>query len=76
MNRRTRKFVGTLVMLLFVVLYALIVNALAAPILTGANKVVEAIFYVIAGLAWVPPLMVLIKWMEGGRDDTRPQRPV
>ncbi len=76
MSRRTRKFVGTLLMLVFVTVYALVVNALAAPVLTGANRVVEAIFYVVAGLAWVPPLMMLIKWMEGGRDDTRPQRPV
>lgn len=76
MNRRTRKFVGMLSMLLFVAVYALLVNALAAPILSGANKAVEAVFYFVAGLAWVPPLMVLIKWMEGGRDDTRPRRPV
>ena len=76
MNRRTRKLVGTVLMLLFVVVYALVVNALAAPILTNANKVVEAVFYVVAGLAWVPPLMLLIRWMEGGRDDTRPTRPV
>ena len=76
MSRRMRKFVGTLLMLLFVVAYALVVNAVAAPILSGASKVVEAIFYIVAGLAWVPPLMLLIRWMEGGRDDTRPQRPV
>ncbi len=76
MSRRMRKFVGTLLMLVFVMVYALVVNAIAAPILTGANRIVEAIFYIVAGLAWVPPLMVLIRWMEGGRDDTRPQRPV
>jgi Protein of unknown function (DUF2842) len=76
LTRRTRKLVGTIIMLLFVVVYALLVTALAAPILTRANKIVEAVFYVIAGLAWAPPLMVLIKWMEGGRDETRPKGPV
>ncbi len=76
MNRRTRKLVGTIVMLMFVVVYALLVSALAAPILTRANKVVEAAFYVIAGLAWAPPLMLLIRWMESGKDETRPQGPV
>ncbi len=76
MSRRTRKFVGTLLMMLFVAVYALVLNALAAPILSGANKAVEALFYVVGGLAWVPPLMLLIRWMEGGRDDTRPKRPV
>jgi hypothetical protein len=72
MTRRTRKLAGTVLMMIFVVVYALVVTALAAPILSGANKAVEAVFYVIAGLAWVPPLMLMIRWMEGGRDDTRP----
>jgi hypothetical protein len=76
MSRRMRKLVGTVLMLLFVVVYALVVTALAAPILRGANKAVEAIFYVVAGLAWAPPLMLMVKWMEGGRDDTRPRGPV
>jgi hypothetical protein len=76
MNRRTRKLVGTLLMLLFVFVYALVVTAIAAPVLMSANKAVEVFFYLIAGLAWVPPLMFLIRWMEGGRDDTRPTGPV
>jgi hypothetical protein len=72
MSRRTRKLVGTVLMLVFVVIYALLVTMLAQPVLRGASKLVEAIFYIVAGLAWVPPLMLMIKWMEGGRDDTRP----
>ena len=76
MRRRTRKLVGTLMMLCFVLLYALIVTALAAPILTGASKLTQGMFYAIAGLAWAPPLMLLIRWMEGGTDPTRPQGPV
>ena len=76
MSRRMRKFAGTFLMLAFVVLYALIVTAIAAPILTNASKILQAIFYLIAGLAWAPPLMLLIRWMEGGADATRPQGPV
>lgn len=76
MPRRTRKLVGTVLMLLFVMLYALIVTAVAAPILMGASKWVEAVFYAVAGLAWAPPLMLLIRWMEGGHDPDRPTGPV
>jgi hypothetical protein len=65
MTIRTRKLVGTLLMLVFVAVYALVVTALAAPVLLAANKAVEAAFYVVAGLAWAPPLMLLIRWMEG-----------
>jgi Protein of unknown function (DUF2842) len=76
MRRRTRKLVGTLVMLAFVLVYALVVTAVAAPILIGASQLVQAVFYAVAGLAWAPPLMVLIKWMEGGEDPDRPTGPV
>jgi Protein of unknown function (DUF2842) len=76
MNRRTRKLVGTIGMLLFVFVYALVVTTIAAPVLLSASKTVQGIFYAVAGLAWAPPLMVLIKWMEGGQDDTRPTGPV
>jgi Protein of unknown function (DUF2842) len=76
MTRRTRKFVGTILMLLFVFVYALVVTAIAAPVLLAASKLVQGVFYVVAGLAWVPPLMLMIRWMEGGRDDTRPTGPV
>ncbi len=72
MSRRMRKFVGTILMLVFVFVYALIVTAVAAPVLLSASKLVQGIFYAVAGLAWAPPLMLMIKWMEGGRDDTRP----
>ncbi|MGL5114854.1 MAG: DUF2842 domain-containing protein [Beijerinckiaceae bacterium] len=76
MRRRTRKLFGTVLMLLFVVVYALVVMAVAAPILTDASKLVQAVFYAVAGLAWAPPLMLLIRWMEGGVDPDRPTGPV
>jgi hypothetical protein len=72
MTRRNRKLIGTVLMLVFVFVYALVVTALAAPVLHDASKLVQGIFYVIAGLAWVPPLMLMIRWMEGGKDHTRP----
>jgi Protein of unknown function (DUF2842) len=76
MSRRMRKFAGTFLMLAFVVLYSLIVTAIAAPILTNASQLIQATFYLVAGLAWAPPLMLLIRWMEGGADPTRPRGPV
>jgi hypothetical protein len=76
MSRRTRKFIGTLAMLAFVLVYAMVVQAVAVAVLRDASKVVEVVFYCIAGLAWVPPLMLLIRWMEGGHDPGRPVGPV
>lgn len=52
-------------MLVFVVVYALIAMAFAQsrPI-QEAHGLVQTLCYVILGLAWVLPLMPLIKWME------------
>jgi hypothetical protein len=57
--------IGGAAMLAFVVVYALIAMALAQsrPI-QEAQGLVQTLCYVILGLAWVLPLMPLIKWME------------
>jgi len=62
--RRTRKFIGTIFMLIFVIVYALVVVALAQGRVQDAPKLVQTLFYVVAGLAWVLPILPLIRWME------------
>ena len=65
MPRRARKFIGGGVMIVFVVFYALIAMALAqSRPLQEAPALVQSLGYMILGLAWVLPLMPLIKWME------------
>jgi hypothetical protein len=63
--RRTRKFIGTIVTIIFVICYALIAMALAqSRIIQEAPGILQALYYVVLGLAWVLPLMPLIRWME------------
>jgi hypothetical protein len=65
MPRRTRKFIGAVVMVGFVLVYALIAMALAqARPIQNASALVQGIFYAALGIAWILPLMPLIKWME------------
>lgn len=64
MKQRSRKFVGTVAILVFVCAYALVAMALAQGRITEAPKLVQTIAYVALGLAWVLPLLPLIKWME------------
>ncbi|PPD16567.1 MAG: hypothetical protein CTY25_01085 [Methylobacterium sp.] len=65
MNPRLKKFIGTVIMVVFVIVYALVVMAIAPGIVgAGTSKLVELLFYLIAGLAWAVPLMPLIRWME------------
>ena len=65
MSARIRKLIGGIVMIVFVVVYALIAMALAqSRPLQEAPALVQTIGYIVLGLAWTLPLAPLIKWME------------
>ncbi len=68
MRTRKRKFVGTIVMVSFVMVYALVAMALAQsrPV-QEAPDLLRGLYYVIVGMAWVLPMLPLIKWMEGDK---------
>jgi hypothetical protein len=67
MNPRLRKLIGMIVMVVFVMVYALLAMALAqSKPIQEAGGLVKGLFYVVAGLGWVLPVMPLIKWMERG----------
>jgi len=63
MSPRIRKLVGTVLLLIVLAIYSLIVMLVASVLVTDGNKIIEMIFYAIAGLAWVLPAGYLIKWM-------------
>jgi len=64
MTQSHRKLIGTVAILVFVCVYALVAMALAQGRITDAPKLVQTIAYIALGLAWVLPLLPLIKWME------------
>jgi hypothetical protein len=61
---RTRKLVGTIALLVFLTVYALAAMVTAIILQVSASKAVELAYYVIAGLLWVIPAGLLIKWMQ------------
>lgn len=63
MRARTRKLLGTVLLLIVLIIYSLVVMLAAASVLPGSSKIVELIFYAVAGVAWVLPAGYLIKWM-------------
>ena len=64
MPRRTRKLVGTLAIIVFVFAYGPLAMALAESRIVEAPQVIQALAYAVIGLAWILPLMPLIRWME------------
>lgn len=64
MNIRTRKAIGTAAVVLWLTLYALVMMALGGAWIVGRGMAVELVFYILAGVAWIPVAMVIIKWMS------------
>ncbi len=66
-----RKLAGAVLILLLIVVWAALVASLSNfvgrwPIL------VQAVFYLVAGLAWIAPLKPLIRWIQTGRLKNEP----
>ncbi|HZT27553.1 MAG TPA: DUF2842 domain-containing protein [Pseudolabrys sp.] len=71
MSIRIRKLIGAVALLALVSVWSLLAMALAQSVLTDINGLVAALYYVVAGLGWVLPAMLLVKWM--GRPDVSNQ---
>ncbi len=68
---RTRKLIGTIVLLLFLGAYVLAAGSVGAGRVASASGLSKLAFFVVAGLAWVVPAALLIRWMQrpdGGVD--------
>jgi hypothetical protein len=65
MPPRTRKLIGTFLLLAVLSVYSLLAMA-AAHILQvrGVGPLGEFAYYVIAGLAWVLPAGLIVTWMQ------------
>ena len=64
MKLRTRKAIGIVLTLAFLTLYSLIAMAFGGVFIVGKGAMAEVAFYVIAGLAWLPVEMAIIRWMS------------
>lgn len=64
MRMRTRKLVGTIVLMLFLCVYAFAAMMVAITLQVNASKLVEILYYIVAGTAWTLPAAWLIRWMS------------
>lgn len=69
MTARTRKLIGTVGLLVFLGVYAWAAAAIGAGRITLASHWLQLAYFLAAGLLWVFPAGLLIRWMQ------RPDRP-
>ena len=63
MRQRTRKLIGTVLLLVWVIFYALVIMAIPHNAVRRFGPVGEPVFYALAGIAWIPVAMLVIWWM-------------
>lgn len=64
MTQRQRKALGILATVLFLTVYCLIVMAAGAIWIVPLGPIVQLTFYIAAGLAWLPGVMAIIRFMQ------------
>jgi uncharacterized protein DUF2842 len=61
---RLRKFIGTVLLLVLVTVWALVAMALAQAPTIRDSTALSITYYVVAGLGWVLPAMPIVAWMS------------
>jgi hypothetical protein len=63
MRSRTRKLIGTTLLVIALPIYSMVVIGAAGAMLASASTLVLTAFFLVTGLVWVLPAMVLVSWM-------------
>ena len=64
MRVRSRKFIGTIVLLVLVGVYAPLAAVIGSGRIAEAPQWVQFAFFLTVGLAWIIPAGLLIRWMQ------------
>ena len=64
MTLRQRKFLGMVAIVTFLIVYCLIAMAIGGMVAVGLPLPLEIGFFVVAGIGWLPVVMIIIRWMS------------
>jgi Protein of unknown function (DUF2842) len=63
MTHPLRKLTGTIGLLVLLIVYSLMIMVFATSSLPEMAGIAKGLFYLVAGLAWVPVAMAIVSWM-------------
>lgn len=67
MSQRTRKLIGTALLLAFVVFWALLAMSIAQARVPNMSRLAGGALVVFLGLIWIVPAGLIIRWMSRPR---------
>ena len=71
MTPHAKKLIGAILMLVWLLLYALLVSGVAIRVLPYARWYVSLVFYAAAGILWIVPIGLALPWMYAEPKDDR-----
>ena len=63
MPQTFRKIIGAILILVLMALYAVLATTFAAANLVDSAAWVHLLYFLLTGLLWILPAMVIIRWM-------------
>ncbi len=73
MGSKTRRLLGTVLLLAWVVVYSLVAMVIGSALLTKFDTLGRTLVYLVGGFVWLPPAMWLISWMYRGAPRIEPE---
>ena len=62
MSIRLKKFIGMILLVTLVIVYALVAMAVGANF-AHSSTLVQLLYFGLSGVLWIVPAMVIIRWM-------------
>ena len=66
---RLKKLIGTVLLVVLVIVYAIVATGFATARLGESGPMVHLAYFLFTGLLWILPAMAIIKWMVGKPGD-------
>jgi hypothetical protein len=63
MPLRLKKLIGTVLLVVLVIVYALVATTVAVAQLAESGPLVHLAFFFLTGILWILPAMAIIKWL-------------
>lgn len=63
--QKLRSFIGTILIIVLVLVYALLAVTVASAYLGDSSAWVHLAYFAASGVLWILPAMLIIKWMAG-----------
>lgn len=64
MQPTVKKLIVALITLIWLPVYALLALAVGIRVLPHASGIVQFLYYLIAGMAWIVPIGLMLPWMS------------